>query len=99
MKSSTSRSGRTAAPLVFVALLRYQVTSLLVSGQMVPKPPPENNDTVTYVVQLNRENQPLGIILGTDISTLLLYMIYNSLGLTQTGDFMIRALIDGVARR
>ena len=49
--------------IIYAAVLCYQ--SLLCLG-MVPSV--ENSDTVTYSVELNRNNQELGIILGRNIT-------------------------------
>ena len=63
-------------------------------------PPVDNNDTVTYSVQLNRDNQELGIILGRNITWYTIPCICCiDLGISNTGEFMIKALMDGVARR
>lgn len=62
----------------------------------------ESVDTVTYSVQLNRDNQQLGIVLGRIVAynnRHCTWHSYDRLGLSQSGDFMIKALNDGVARR
>lgn len=75
------KDGNSIGIIVFVPLHQYnKITPFFGLAQMVPRQI-ETSDTVTYSVQLNRDNQQLGIILGNCCNvfcTMSLCLVYRS---------------------